>query len=103
MTEIDSPEKFDRRWILLGIIVIVVGTFVAYLPAIRAAFIWDDPQYVLHNQNLRTIDGQRSIWLEPTSSPQYYPLVFTTFWIEYHLWQLRPMGYHLVNVLLHIG
>ena len=34
--------------------------------------------------------------------PQWYPLVLTTFWVEYHLWGLAPFGYHLINVLLHI-
>ena len=30
-------------------------------------------------------------------------MVFTSFWIEKHLWSLHPFGYHLVNVLLHAG
>lgn len=89
--------------ILLGALVIIIGAFVAYFPAIRAGFIWDDPDYVVNNQLLRSFDGLVRIWTAPTELPQWYPLVHTTFWIEYHLWQLWPMGYHIDNVILHIG
>src|SRR5262249_29890221 len=72
-------------------------------PAIRAGFIWDDPDYVVNNANLRTASGLVDAWCSPRTLPQYYPLVHTTFWIEYHLWELSPVGYHLDNVLLHIA
>ena len=76
-------------------------TLVAYAPAIRAGFVWDDDAYVTANRTLRTLDGLRRIWFEPGAVSQYYPLVFTGYWLEYRLWGLQPMGYHVVNVLLH--
>lgn len=83
---------------------VLVGlTLLAYLPATTAGFIWDDPDYVTNNPTLRSLDGLRQIWFVPPSIPQYYPLVHTTFWIEYQLWGLRPLGYHMVNILLHAG
>jgi len=87
----------------IGAIVIVVATFVAYIPAMRGGFIWDDPDYVVNNDSLRTLDGLGRIWFVPKSSPQYYPLVHTTFWAEYRIWGLNPAGFHVVNVLLHIS
>jgi tetratricopeptide (TPR) repeat protein len=77
----------------------------AYLPVVRCGYIWDDDQYVLDNPPLRSLDGLRRIWVELTAAPpkypQYYPLVFTTYWLEYHGWQTNPLGYHVTNVLLH--
>lgn len=66
-----------------------------------AGFIWDDDAYVTKNLVLRTTEGLFQIWLKPLSLPQYYPLVHTTYWIEYRLWGFNPAGYHIVNVLLH--
>ena len=83
----------------IGLIFVVV--VVSYVPALRGGFIWDDQDYVTENMTLRSRAGLRAIWLEVGAVPQYYPLVHTTYWLEYHLWGLRPFGYHLVNVLLH--
>jgi tetratricopeptide (TPR) repeat protein len=65
-----------------------------------AGFIWDDDSYVINQMTLRTFDGLRRIWI-PGNTPQYYPLVFTTFWLEYQFFELAPLPYHLTNLILH--
>jgi tetratricopeptide (TPR) repeat protein len=80
---------------------LVAMVIVTYAPVVRDGFIWDDDFYVTENTTLRSLDGLRRMWLEPTSIPQYYPLIHTTFWLEYHLWGERAAGYHVVNVALH--
>ncbi len=67
----------------------------------RGGFVWDDDFYVTQNATLRSLGGLKAIWLKPGATSQYYPLVFTSFWVEHHLWGSQPLGYHLVNVLLH--
>ncbi len=81
---------------------LILCTLVAYYPALHAGFIWDDDDYLTGNPTLSDLQGLRRIWLEPGAVPQYYPLVHTTFWIERHLWGLRPAGFHLTNILLHV-
>ena len=76
-------------------------TLVAYRPVLDNGFVWDDDEYVVENPMLRSAEGLQHIWLDFGSTPQYYPLVHTTFWAEYHLWRLDPVGYHIVNVLCH--
>ena len=91
----------NHRGFLLGSALLVM-TLAAYLPAMRhGGFIWDDESYIINNKTLRDIPGLIDIWTDPEATPQYYPLVHTSYWIEYHLWGLDPTGYHVNNVLLH--
>lgn len=83
------------------IVLLLAMVLLAYLPVVRCGFIWDDDFYVTNNITLRSSDGLGQIWFEPGATPQYYPLVFTTFWLEFHLWGLQATGYHLTNVVLH--
>jgi Flp pilus assembly protein TadD len=89
------------RNIWLGAIAIFLMTCVAYLPAMNGQFIWDDDQYITENITLRTWAGLYHIWFDLGATPQYYPMVFTTFWIECRLWGIEPVAFHLGNVLLH--
>jgi protein O-mannosyl-transferase len=81
-------------------LLLVAITLVAYLPAFLGQFVWDDDGYVTGNLLLHSLKGLWQIWFVPGVTPQYYPLTFTSFWVDYHLWQLNPLGYHLTNVLL---
>jgi tetratricopeptide (TPR) repeat protein len=82
---------------------LVLLVTVVYWPTLHNGFISDDFVTLQNNPSLRSASGLRNIWcnFEITGTVQYYPIVFSTFWAEYHLWGLDPRGYHIVNFLLH--
>ena len=80
---------------------LVLMVLVAYLPAFRAGFIWDDDRYVTKNPALLDAHGLVAAWTTLDATVQYYPLTHTSFWIEHELWGFDPRGYHVVNALLH--
>ena len=85
----------------LALAVLVV---VSYFPALQGGFVWDDVIFaeepVIHSPG-----ALRSIWLAPAeikNEGHYWPLVYTSFWLEHKLWGLQPAGYHGVNLFLHL-
>lgn len=81
--------------ILLAIIVI------AYIPAWKAGFIWDDDQHLTKNPCIVGPSSFADIWT--STQAYYYPLVLTTFWFIHQIAGLNPLPYHVLNVLMHAG
>ena len=79
----------------------VVLTCVVYLPVLHATFVWDDSFMVTDNKMLRTASGfPHDIWF--TNKPaDHIPVTLSALWLQYQLWGINPVGYHVVNVLLH--
>jgi tetratricopeptide (TPR) repeat protein len=96
-----SPRGGTRAQAWIGALALAAAVALAYLPALRAGFVWDDDANVTANANLRDRDGLRRIWTESTANQQYYPLTHTSFWVERRLFGLDAFGYHLDNVVLH--
>jgi tetratricopeptide (TPR) repeat protein len=87
------------RDLLLGAMLVAL-TFAAFLPVLGAGFIWDDDGLLTRNPLIRANDGLERIWLT-TEAKDYYPLFFTSFWIQWRLWGEDPMPYHALNVVQH--
>src|SRR5436305_7413626 len=99
MDELSDAQTTRRDWLATAILVAV--TVVVYLPAIlHGGFIWDDNALLTDNATIKENAGLYTIWLT-TKLVDYVPLTSTSFWIEWRLWHMNPMGYHVTNVLLH--
>jgi tetratricopeptide (TPR) repeat protein len=90
-----------RMIVLAGAAAIIVACCTAYIPAVCGGFIWDDDKYVTANPLLTAPDGLYRIWFSMDAPSQYFPLAYTSYWIEHKLWGFNPMGYHVVNVEIH--
>jgi tetratricopeptide (TPR) repeat protein len=91
----------SRTVAFLGALALAAAVAAAYAPVLACDFIWDDDFYVTRNPTLRSLDGLGRIWLEIGATPQYYPLVHTSYWLEYRVFGLAPAGYHATNLALH--
>src|SRR5206468_3980795 len=89
-----------RDWLFCLILAVV--TMLAYQPVWHGGLLWDDDNCTTPPE-LRTLDGLRRIWFVPRAIAQYYPLLYSSYWIQQRLLGDSTTGYHLVNLLLHIG
>ncbi len=81
-------------------VVVFAAVFVAYAPAIRAGFVWDDDAHVTV-AGLRSLHGLWRIWSDVGATQQYYPFLHSAFWLEHRLWGDSAFGYHMANLALH--
>ena len=101
-----APGIFSDAHSALAVAVLCLLVAVSYFPALSAGFVWDD-EILTKAAPLHTWSGLAQIWFTPRAllpyEVHYWPLLYTTFWLEHKLWGLAPLGYHLVNLLLHTG
>lgn len=86
----------NSKRFFLGAALIALLTFVAYWPALRGQFIWDDPLLVEKNPLVTHTLNLRSVWFQTD-----FPLTVVTFWLQWLAWGKNAAGYHVVNILLH--
>jgi protein O-mannosyl-transferase len=91
-----------RTRIFLAALLLAGLAVIAYFPALQGGFVFDDDTLLTKNPLIRAPDGLYRFWF--TSDPvDYWPMTMTSFWLEWQLWGMDAMGYHVTNLLLHIG
>jgi len=99
-TEIENRNWGRNDWLLA--LALFAAVLLAYQPAWNGKPVWDDNAH-LTGPELRSVHGLEQIWIRPGVTQQYYPLVYSVFWLEQKSWGDAPLGYHLVNILLHFA
>ena len=80
---------------------LVAATLLAYSPAWQGGVLWDDNAH-LTRSDLQSTAGLWRIWFDVGATQQYYPATHSAFWLMHRLWGDATLGYHLVNILLHV-
>lgn len=80
-----------------------ITTFLVYLRTLSCDFVnLDDPYYVYLNPGIRVLDWQLVVEAFTTSYMGWWmPLTWISFAVDYFIWGLNPLGYHLTNSVLH--
>jgi len=88
---------FIFHWqVFVLVAVMFLAVLVVYWPSLRGEFVWDDPLLVQKNPLITGKLNVSSVWFATD-----FPLTLTVFWLEWLMWGTSPVGFHLVNVLLH--
>jgi tetratricopeptide (TPR) repeat protein len=87
---------------LIAVASIVILGFVVYANSLGGEFIWDDDFLVRQNQCIRSWNSIPTIFAHGASASFYRPVQTISYMMDYSLWELNPMGYHITNTLVHI-
>src|SRR3989475_773042 len=99
-----GPEETRRwiRWLAPSLVTLV--TLAAFLPTLHNQFVnWDDDVNFLDNPHYRGLGWSQLRWMWTTFHMAHYiPLTWMTLGMDYLIWGMNPVGYHLTSLLLHV-
>src|SRR2546430_1436403 len=83
-------------------IAVALLTFVVLSPALRNGFVeWDDQINLTSNEEYRGLGAaQLKYFFTTTLMGHYIPLTWLTFGLDYVLWGMTPVGYHLTSLII---
>ncbi|RWS11056.1 transmembrane and TPR repeat-containing protein CG4050-like protein [Dinothrombium tinctorium] len=94
------------HWLLVAAV-----AFTVYSNSLKCGFAFDDMSAIRDNRDLRPQTSVLQLFIndfwgtqirKEQSHKSYRPLCVLTFRLNYLIHELRPFGYHLVNVVLHV-
>ncbi|MDE0532441.1 MAG: tetratricopeptide repeat protein [Albidovulum sp.] len=102
-----ATDSVDRvlsqfsKWSPSSALALFAMVFASFYPVVNAGLVWDDNLFIAGP--VKEWRGLWDIWFNPSTlrEKHYWPLTYSTFWLEHKIWGLDPVGFHIVNLLLH--
>ncbi|MCF8386318.1 MAG: tetratricopeptide repeat protein [Bacteroidales bacterium] len=84
-------------------IIILLLTFIAYLPVFQLGFTnYDDQRYILENQRLHISIQNIFYYFSHFFDGHYHPLTMLSFMTDHWLYGINATGFHTSNLILHL-
>ena len=110
-TKTPLAQRLEQRPSLL-LVAMLVAVLAAYLTSLEGEFVWDVVPLIVRNPRVHGIDRPwllftDAFWSGADASVDlhrfYRPLVLLSYAADWTLHAGNPSGFHLTNVLLHLG
>jgi len=88
-----------RKYKLLAPSLILLLGILIYANTLHSSFHYDDFRYIADNYYIRDVINLKSLW--NFSHGRFFILL--TFALNYHLHKLDLLGYHIFNLIIHLG
>ena len=87
---------------ITAIIIILIATVIAYIPALSAGIVnWDDPDYVNQQFFSRALSDVKYLLTTPIQG-NYHPLTVLSLALNFSISGMNAWSYHLLNLILHL-
>jgi tetratricopeptide (TPR) repeat protein len=104
-TQTDNPRRSSIRPLLSGTPFIFLCLFLlallVYGNSLKNEFVFDDIPLVVKNYQIRQLNQIPALLGLGSPGSFYRPLRIVSYAIDYHFFNLNPLGYHLSNIIFH--
>ena len=100
----NHSSRKGRLVLLAGTVALLIFilTLLTFMPSLKNGFVWDDTQYIIENQRIRSLDYTAlGVMLTTFHVGNWHPLTWVSHATDYSLWGLKPFGHHLTSIILH--
>ncbi|MBL7157532.1 MAG: tetratricopeptide repeat protein [Candidatus Omnitrophica bacterium] len=93
----------------LSILILALLTFAVYANVIPGEFVWDDQTIVVRNDAIKSFGNIPYVFCNEFAEKAdyngniYRPMQEVSYMVDYFLWALDPMGFHITSILLQIA
>lgn len=107
MDKFINMNIFKNKALVVFLILLAIGLII-YGNSFNNMFFWDDDDSIVNNEYIKDLRHIPKFFSENLiagagqTTSYWRPLVLLSFSMDYHIWGLEPVGFHLTSTILHI-
>jgi protein O-mannosyl-transferase len=103
----DIETKQEKFNVIAAYVFVALAAFAVYYNSLSNEFVFDDDSVVLGDQTITSLSNipkyfTGELGFHKVIGRYYRPIVSATYAVDHALWGLKPFGFHLTNILIHV-